>query len=190
LNGIPFTRRRLTTRGRVIISTIDSDDDALRERSHNSSRRTALSDNAPTQKRGIMPSIRDLIDPSGRMLARRLAQFCDTLQNLGARLRGTIASAIGETIGVIIRDTALLVLDDVPHYFRASDSFSSPWRRYDHDMHARHEYDDERGYWDDDQYQANMHSTPTTRPARKGAMALRKASGLAGRSRSKTVAPA
>ena len=30
------------------------------------------------------------------------------------------------------------------------------------------------------QYQANMHSTPTTRPARNGAIAFRKASGLAG----------
>ena len=39
------------------------------------------------------------------------------------------------------------------------------------------------------QYQANMHSQPTTRSLRKGSMASRKASGSAGRSWSKTVLP-
>ena len=39
------------------------------------------------------------------------------------------------------------------------------------------------------QYQANMHSQPTTRFLRKGLTASRKASGSAGRSRSKTVLP-
>jgi hypothetical protein len=96
-----------------------------------------------------MPSIRDFIDPGGRMLARRLDQLCATLENLGARLRGTIANAIGETIGCIVRDTALRVLDEVSHYLPASGSFRSPLRDDEPDMWDRQQHEDERGYWDD-----------------------------------------
>ena len=51
--------------------------------------------------------LRDYLDPGGGMLARRLEELCSTLENLAARLHGTIANAIGETIGGIVRDTAL-----------------------------------------------------------------------------------
>ena len=60
-----------------------------------------------------MPSIRDFLDPGGKMLAFRLDQFCSTLECLGAKLRGAIANAIGETIGCIVRDAALHALDEV-----------------------------------------------------------------------------
>ena len=97
-----------------------------------------------------MPSIRDFIDPGGRMLAHRLTQLCETLENLGARLRGTIANVIGETIGFVIRDTALLILDEVAQYFPAADSFSSPVRENDQDILAWEQHEDEHGYWDDE----------------------------------------
>ena len=59
-----------------------------------------------------MPSIRDFLDPGGRMLAHRLDRLCMTLEGFGTRLRGTIASAIGEMFGGIVRDVALRVLDE------------------------------------------------------------------------------
>jgi hypothetical protein len=63
-----------------------------------------------------MPSIRDYFDPGGRMLARRLDQLCSTIESLSARLRTTIANAIGETIGGFVRDSALRVLDELAQY--------------------------------------------------------------------------
>ncbi len=63
-----------------------------------------------------MPSIRNYLDPGGRILARRLDQLCMTLEGLGARLRGTIANAIGETIGGFVRDSALRLLDELTEY--------------------------------------------------------------------------
>ena len=60
-----------------------------------------------------MPSIRDYLDPGGRILARRLDQLCSTLESLSARLRSTIANAIGETIGGFVRDSTFRVLDEL-----------------------------------------------------------------------------
>jgi len=63
-----------------------------------------------------MPFIRNYLDPGGRILARRLDQLCLTLESLSARLRSTIAAAIGETIGGFVRDSALRILDDLTEY--------------------------------------------------------------------------
>ena len=84
------------------------------------------------------------------MLAHRLAQLCETLENLGARLRSTIADVLGETIGFMIRDTALRVLDEVTEYLPAADSFSFPMRGNDQDRLDRQQHDDECSYWDDE----------------------------------------
>jgi hypothetical protein len=84
------------------------------------------------------------------MLAHRLTQLCETLENLGARLRGTIANVIGETVGFVIRDTALRILDEVTQYFPAGNSLSSPVRGNDQDKLAWRQHEDERGYWDDE----------------------------------------
>jgi len=114
-----------------------------------------------------MPSIRDFIDPGRRMLARRLMQLCETLENLGARLRGTIAHTIGETIGLIIRDTALRVLDEVTHYFPISDSFSSPVGVNEAAALSGQQPKDERGYWDDEDevpYEPALEERPATVP--------------------------
>src|ERR1700722_17996647 len=88
----------------------------------------------------FMRSIRDFIDPGGRMLARRLDQLCSTLEGLGARLKGTIANAIGETIGGFVRDTALRVLDDVSQYGANSSSNRQQVSR-SNDRLNRDEYD-------------------------------------------------
>ena len=85
--------------------------------------------------------LRDYLDPSGRMLARRLDELCSTLENLAARLHGTIANAIGETIGGIVRDTALRALNEVMRLVPSN----AP-------MPTRPTLDyvrDDRGYWGD-----------------------------------------
>ena len=64
-----------------------------------------------------MSSLRDYIGPGGKMLARRLDHLCSTLESLSVRLRDTIANAVGETIGAIVRDTALGVLGEITRYF-------------------------------------------------------------------------
>lgn len=88
-----------------------------------------------------MPSLRDYIDPGGRVLARRLDQLCYTLESLGARLSATIADAVSETIGAIIRDTALHVLDNVTRCLPTGESPSYPRARIGRDEL------DQRGYW-------------------------------------------
>jgi hypothetical protein len=76
-----------------------------------------------------MPSIRDFIDPGGRMLAHRLDQFCSTLECLGEKLRSTIANAIGETIGCIVRDAALHALDEVAQRQTDAETVRGPFSR-------------------------------------------------------------
>jgi hypothetical protein len=90
-----------------------------------------------------MSSLRDYIGPGGRMLARRLDHLCSTLESLGVRLRDTIADAMGETIGSIIRDTALHVLDNVTHHLPVHAPLPHPGARI-----GREALDD-RGYWPD-----------------------------------------
>ena len=66
--------------------------------------------------RANMPSIRNYIEPAKHILAGRLDQLCSTLEDLGARLRATIANAVGETITGIVRDAALVVLNDLAQH--------------------------------------------------------------------------
>jgi hypothetical protein len=105
-----------------------------------------------------MPSIRDFIDPGGRMLARRLDQLCLTLEGLGTRLRATIANAIGETIGGLVRDTALRVLDETTQCLPAFQPMLSPLSRTAPNTLAPEGFGpEERDYWMD---AADAHSEP------------------------------
>jgi hypothetical protein len=98
-----------------------------------------------------MPSVRAFLDPGGRMLARRLDELCSTLEGLAARLHGTIANAIGETIGGIVRDTALRVLSEVTRYLPNPASDPHPLTGDERAPLSPPEYaPDERGYWDDE----------------------------------------
>jgi hypothetical protein len=115
-----------------------------------------------------MPSIRDFIDPGGKLLARRLDQLCSTLEGLGSRLRGTIANAIGETFGGIVRDAALRVLDEASQRLHEYEPIVSPLSRPMPDPLPRERFDTEQpGYWsdyDDDQNESGLEDPPTLTP--------------------------
>lgn len=123
-----------------------------------------------------MPSIRDFIDPGGKMLARRLDQLCTTLEGLGSRLRGTIANALGETIGGIVRDTALRVLDEATQYLPDYEPVLSPLSRTSPGTLARENFDpQDRGYWadcDEDRCEAGQEDPPTPTPPERMPTAL------------------
>ena len=59
-----------------------------------------------------MRSIREYIDPGGRLVGRRLYQLRATLECLG----DTVTNAILQTISGVVRHTALHVLDDLAQY--------------------------------------------------------------------------
>src|SRR5450631_1391044 len=97
-----------------------------------------------------MPSFRDFIEPGGRILAHRLDQLCATLESLGMQLRGTIVNAIGETIGGIVRDAALRVLDEAAQYLPGHEPGISPSSRPSNAL-ARENFEPvESDYWEDD----------------------------------------
>jgi hypothetical protein len=98
-----------------------------------------------------MPSFRDFMEPAGKILAHRLDQLCATLESLGMQLRGTIVNAIGETIGGIVRDAALRVLDEAASYLPGHEPGFSPSSRTAPDPLARENFEPaERDYWADD----------------------------------------
>ena len=100
-----------------------------------------------------MASIRNYLDSGGRMLARRLDQLCETLEGLSARLRSTIANAIGETIGGFVHDSALRLLDDLTE--RLPDGAPPPSARSLRDTLVKlagEDYEPNRpGFWADEQ---------------------------------------
>jgi hypothetical protein len=116
-----------------------------------------------------MHGIRDVIDPSGRLLARRLDQLCSTLECLSVRLRGTIVDVIGDSIGGFVRDAALGALDHVTQ--SRSDPSHKPLLPR-HAPSAAADFDeDEAGYWYDEDappgpYADPEHFTPPTPPER------------------------
>ena len=109
-----------------------------------------------------MPSLRDYIDPGGKMLARRLDQLSSTLESLGTRLRGTIATAIGETLGGFVHDVAWRFLDEVTQDLSGSKPVREPWSAPD--TLARENFDpNDRAYWDDDEdsrYEPDLEEQP------------------------------
>src|SRR5476649_2368483 len=115
-----------------------------------------------------MPSFRDFIEPGGRILAHRLDQLCATLENLGMQLRGTIVNAIGETIGGIVRDTALRVLDEAASYLPGHEPGISPSSQTASNAVARENFEPvERDYWEDvdeDRYEPDREEPPAPAP--------------------------
>lgn len=55
--------------------------------------------------------IRELPAVVARVLSRRLSRLCDTLEHLTHGLRESVADAIGENLGGVVRDVVLHVLD-------------------------------------------------------------------------------
>ena len=93
-------------------------------------------------------NLRDVLDPGGKLLVRRLDQLCSTLESLSERLRATVANVICDSFGGFVRDAALSVLDKVTQCISepAPASPTRPTHAYD-----VHHQDDEGGYWYDDE---------------------------------------
>jgi hypothetical protein len=91
-----------------------------------------------------MTSYRSWLDPSGRTLARRLDQLRVTLDNLGSRLRAAVSTAVGETVGVVVRDALNHVLDRMTGYRSASEPLPVRSRTWPED--------EEEGIWPDDDW--------------------------------------
>jgi hypothetical protein len=108
-----------------------------------------------------MNMIRDVIDPGGRLLARRLDQLCSTLESLTVRLRATVANVIGDSINSFVRDAAMGVLDSVAQCLSDRSPTPPPMQARNHEVY---EQDDDGSYWydddDDDDEQALSGSAP------------------------------
>jgi hypothetical protein len=99
-----------------------------------------------------MPSIRSMIDPGRRLLARHLTRLSDTLETFGARLREAVSSAVGETVSGIVRETVRAVLAEQPTVAPASERFFQRprpprplWERPD-DLQDEPWFDDPESY--------------------------------------------
>jgi len=88
-----------------------------------------------------MRSFRNMI-PSGRMLARRIDQLRSNLNALGSRLRAAVSDAVGETVGVVVRDAVNHALDQLSGFLPRHDPPPAP-------SSAWHEEDD-HDLWPDD----------------------------------------
>jgi len=75
-----------------------------------------------------------------RDLSRRVEQLCDNLTVLRDRLRGSIADAVGQALGNVVRDTILRLLGNAARFA----SEPSPYSRqlwYERDEYDDHQYD-------------------------------------------------
>lgn len=121
-----------------------------------------------------MPSIRAVIDPGGRWLARHLTRLSETLESFGTRLREAVASAVGETVGGIVRETVRAVLAEEPlsstppkRYVPTPRSSRPLWESSDYPEDDRW-YDDTERYPldDEDEDPPSNRAAPTTTPSR------------------------
>ena len=75
-----------------------------------------------------MPAIPAMIDPGGRLLARHLKRLGETLESFGSRLRDAVASAVGETLSGIVRETLRAVLAEQPTFPASPGRYDRPPR--------------------------------------------------------------
>ena len=116
-----------------------------------------------------MSSLNNFFGAGSNQLARRLDQLCSTLEGISARLRSTIATVIGESIGGIVRDVAWHVLSGLTQglsderYARLPPPRRGP---LDPNDYSREEWD----YWDDeldpDEPEMGQAKAATPEPAR------------------------
>jgi len=96
-----------------------------------------------------------------RDLSRRVEHLCDNLTALRDRLRGSIADAVGQALGNVVRDTILRVLGNVARLPPEPSPYSRQlW-------YERDEYDDphyDRSWREEDDDEA-----PAERPSRLNA---------------------
>ena len=60
-----------------------------------------------------MRSYRNMMVPSRQLLTRQLDHLRSTLDALGSRLREAVSQAVGETVGVVMRDVVNNTLDRI-----------------------------------------------------------------------------
>lgn len=120
-----------------------------------------------------MLSYRNVL-PSGRMLTRRLNQLRSTLDALGSRLRTAVSQAVGETVGVVVRDALNTALDQLAGFPPAPDpppARSREW--YDDDEQDPWPNDG----WDDEKPELYERAPPDE--SRSNQLALSLSAGLA-----------
>jgi len=69
-----------------------------------------------------MRFLRSWLEPGGRLLSRHLGRLCESLQNLGSRLREAVAAAAGQSAAGIVREVVGKLLDQ-----HDSDQSVSSW---------------------------------------------------------------
>src|SRR5471030_2608823 len=102
--------------------------------------------------------LRDVIDPGAKLLARRLDQLCSTLECLSGRLKATLVSVIGDSIGGLVRDAALSVFDNV------NKCLADPSQRLPTRQVPAYPEDDDGAYWYDEPPQAPVNPAPQPSP--------------------------
>ena len=95
-----------------------------------------------------MPSIRSMLDPGDRLLARHLNRLSETLETFSARLREAVSSAVGETVAGVVRETVRAILAEEPTVPSSSGRYvDSP--RHPRPLWTRQEPCDEEPWFDD-----------------------------------------
>jgi hypothetical protein len=104
--------------------------------------------------------MRSLIGPGRRALARHLARLGDTLETFGLKLREAVASAVGETMSGVVRETVHAMLTDDG---TLPTSIPPPPRR-SHSLWARpDDEEDDPWFGDPDHYPAEEDEDPPSR---------------------------
>ena len=122
--------------------------------------------------------LRDIIAPGSKLLARRLDQLCSTLECLSGRLKTTLVSVIGDSIGGLVRDAAMGVLDNVNQCL--ANPSQNPSVRQARPPEAYLEEDDDGDYWHDEAPQAREipGPKPSSAPAKPGRLPAALSAGL------------
>jgi hypothetical protein len=105
-----------------------------------------------------VPSLRSMLGPGRRLLARHLTRLSDTLETFGARLREAVSAAVGDTVSGIVRETVRAVLAELPMAATSPERFVPPaqpprplWTRLD-DPEEEPRYDNPDGYPPEEDY--------------------------------------
>lgn len=110
-----------------------------------------------------MPTFRENLAPSGRMLTRRLENLFGTLEHLGDRLRTTLAESLGQTLGGLVRDTIQRLLEEITDYLPMARNVAYPGMGELRHAHAWRDDLEEADYWEDDEIPCPEQQIPSER---------------------------
>jgi hypothetical protein len=89
-----------------------------------------------------------MIRPGRRALVRHLSRLSDTLETFGERLRDAVASAVGETVAGVVRETVRAMLAE-EGTIQSSQARYAPPPRHPRPLWARPDDVDEEPWFDD-----------------------------------------